>query len=748
MTPDTGYYWAVEHDGVLDASFTGQVHSHPVMGQPASFRIAAASCAGSAPEVPGVGTVLASNRISNHGVFSTIGDIEPRPLAFIHMGDMHYYDLGSGSHGIAGGASLSNYRESYRDVLDQPNQHGLYRKIPIDYVWDDHDYGPDNSDGTHVGKANAQQAYRERVPHYSLAESQAIYHSFQIGRVLFMVSDTRSYRSPNSDTDSPSKTMLGADQKLWMSDLLLSSNASLLVWVMPSQWMGTSSDTWASFQFEQAELVEMFGSTGWAEKMCIISGDIHSLAIDTGGNSPGGFPVFQFASLDSTPTASVVNQYDTGPSQPGRNQYGTLDITDEGGQVTVTGTGWSGTSVWRSHTFTVGSEPGPGPGPDPGPPPVAVAQIRTRVTWLGCRLSDGRIIAELPDITGEVSRVLGDITTSGLNLPIPLSGPAALPIGLVEQATEPGRAMIAAIVNDIPTWAGIVGVSDGGTEAVMSLPVASLEAYLERRIVRDHQFNQVDEAVIAATLVGDAGDIAGVGSGIGLEIDAPLTGTLRTREYLLTDRKTVFDALQELMGVIDGPEWTIDLDWTDATKTAIAKIFRVRKRIGVASPSPGAVFQATANSVFGSRDGSEARYRYKINYTDGHGANYVVAYSSGQGEDQAESSPAIASEVLAAGYPIYERHFQPSSNIITASVLNSHATAELGRRRMGTRTFTLEARWDAYPRYGVDWQLGDDIAWNLFGHRHPSGVQGQGRVIGFKLDMQRQVIVPILREDL
>lgn len=388
----------------------------------------------------------------------------------------------------------------------------------------------------------------------------------------------------------------------------------------------------------------------------------------------------------------------------------------------------------------------PTPEPPPAPPPVARAEVRTRVTWLGCRLVDGRIISEIPDTTGQVSRVLGDVTTAGLTLPIPISGPGALPIGLVEQLTEPGRAMIAAVVNDIPTWAGIVGASEGGTDGEMSVPVASLEAYLDRRVVRTHELEQVDEAEIAATLVGDAGDIPGVGSGIGLTVDAPPTGTLRDRQYLVTDRKTVLEALQELMGVIDGPEWTIDLDWTDDTHTAVAKIFRVRKRIGVASGSPDAVFQARAHSVFGSQSGSEARYRFKVDYTNGRGANYIVAYSSGQEEDQPASVPAIAQDVLDAGYPIYERHFQPSSNITSQPVLNDHAAAELDRRRRGTRTWTLEARWDAFPRYGVDWQLGDDIAWDLIGHRHPQGIRGKGRAIGFTLDMQAGVIRPILEE--
>lgn len=733
LSIDTRYFWAVEDNGALDTSITGQVLTDPLVGDPASFTIALCGDAGLDPDVPGVAGD-APERLSNHPVHDTI---RSRALAAnwrrtVHLGDICYYDLGSGNHGLSSAATAAQYRSMWDDILSQPVQAALYRDVPWVYIWDDHDFGPNNSDSTAPGRDNAVAVYRERIPHYNLGSESstgAVFHSFQIGRVLFVVSDTRA--------DRLSPTMLGDEQKSWLNGVLGASNAELLVWLMPTPWIGLASDTWAGFEDERAELVQMLDDRGWLGRTCMVSADKHVLALESGsgGNEAfGGFPIMLCASLDASP-GTTTDQYDLG-MRPGRNQYGTLAVEDGGNQIQVTLTGWIGESQWSSHTFTVSTDPDPGPEPPPSPPPVATAAIRTRVTWLGCRLTDGRIISEIPDITGEVKRVLGDVTTNSLTLPIPLSGPGALPIGLVEQLTEPGRAMIAAVVNDIPTWAGIVGISDGGTRDTMDLPVASLEAYLERRIVRDHEFSQVDEATIAATLVGDAGDIPGVGSGIGLTIDAPPTGTLRDREYLLTDRKTVFEALQELMGVLDGPEWTIDLDWTDNTHTAIAKIFRVRKRIGVAAASPHAVFD--------SESSSEARYRYRIDYTLGHGANYVVAYSSGQAEDQPFSAPAIAAEVLDAGYPIYEEHFQPSSNITSQDVLDDHAAAELDRRRLGTRTFTLEARWDAYPRYGVDWQLGDDIAWQLKGHRHPQGTRGQGRAIGFTLDMQTRTIRPIL----
>jgi hypothetical protein len=378
---------------------------------------------------------------------------------------------------------------------------------------------------------------------------------------------------------------------------------------------------------------------------------------------------------------------------------------------------------------------------------VAQAQIRARVTWLGCDLGSGRIIAELPHITGSVSRVIGRYTSSALRLPIPLSGPEALPIALVERATQPARTMLVLVVNDVPSWAGLPLPREGGTDATLRLGYVSIEGYLQHRFVRNHTWTQRDDSsVIAAGLLADAGDIGGVGSGIAMTIDAEPTGRLRDRTYLASDHGTVYDALVELMAVQDGPEWTIDPDWGDSTHTVVTLVARVRSRLGVSSSTPTAVFETTASSVFSSRGSANATYRYLEDHSAGRYANFVIAYGSGEGDDQPVSTPAVDTSGLVSGAPIWERHWQPSTSITDVATLDQHALAELARIRSGASTWQITARWDAYPRYGVDWQLGDDIQWQLFGHRHPAGVLGQGRAIGWEMDTTAGTSTPILQE--
>ncbi|MEV0805724.1 hypothetical protein [Micromonospora sp. NPDC050200] len=365
----------------------------------------------------------------------------------------------------------------------------------------------------------------------------------------------------------------------------------------------------------------------------------------------------------------------------------------------------------------------------------------TVVTWLGCDLVTGRIVEELPDLvpSGAIGHRLAAYTSAAFNLPIALGGHGAPPRGW-EAATEPGRSMIVAVLNDVPVWAGIVLPQEGGTEATVDLACVSLEGYLDRRYVRDHEFVQADEALIAGSLVDDANI-----EGIGFVVDAPDTGTLRDRTYRDQDDATVYSRLRELMGVIDGPEWTVAVDWSDATQTAVTKILRVRKRIGYTSSTPNAVFATgSASAVVSSIGASEARYRYRADYSSGKGANHIVATSSGEGESRPQSAPARDEALLAAGWPRYEHRFSPSSSVTDVATLDAHAQQALRYMARGARTLTITARADAYPRLGIDWNTGDDIGHDLTGHRHPQGLRGVARAIGWDLDPQTGIVAPIL----
>jgi hypothetical protein len=381
--------------------------------------------------------------------------------------------------------------------------------------------------------------------------------------------------------------------------------------------------------------------------------------------------------------------------------------------------------------------------PPPGPVDIEVGGIGMR--WYGCDLVTGSIIAELPGlkIEGNVSRLVGAYTNARATLPIPIAGPEVPPPGW-QAATQPGRGMLVGVprATGEPIWAGYVNWRRGGTGHLLELSLSTLEAYYSRRFIRDHTWVDEDaSSVIAFGLAVDGEDIDGIGSGIGVEIDAPAVGALASRNYKRQDRKTIYGAWEELMSS-DLLEWTIDIAWADPAHSRFAKILRFADRIGTASTTPKAIFQ--------TKSSSEAEYTYTEDFSRDRGGNYVTAYSSGQGEDQPESEPAYDAALLAAGFPIWEIVWQPSSSISSAETLTEHAVHRLEDNRLGINTWTLEARWSRYPILGEDWNLGDDIGWEVVGHRHPDGASGTARCIGWELRVEEDVAVPIIldpRED-
>jgi hypothetical protein len=353
LTANTRYYYALEDDSVLDTGFSGTFLTHPVAaGERASFIIGAAGDAG----LTGAGDdSYITSAVSDNPVFDTMRTqaLAEDWLFFAHLGDMHYRNIAT--------ADSALYRAAYDDSLTfngtlgaDARQGRFYRDTALAYVWDDHDFGPNNSDSTAAGNANANAVYRERVPHYTLPAADAIYQSWQVGRVLFIASDVRSIRDPNSDPQAPTKTMLGSAQKTWMENLLASTSAEALVWITPSRWLadGTGTDTWNSFLHERDELIDMFGDLGWLDRMIQLTADMHSLSISSGpGNPWGAFPIYMLASMDSD-FGSTDPLYDIG-STPGRQQYGTIAVQDNGHTIALTGTGYINGTVWRAHTAYV-----------------------------------------------------------------------------------------------------------------------------------------------------------------------------------------------------------------------------------------------------------------------------------------------------------------------------------------------------------------------------------------------------------
>jgi hypothetical protein len=391
----------------------------------------------------------------------------------------------------------------------------------------------------------------------------------------------------------------------------------------------------------------------------------------------------------------------------------------------------SGPTVWRIYRTFIHAPYVPPTSEGPGQ--IGRAIVRSTVEWIACDVKTGNKVAYLHGLTGGISRALGAYTSDTLTIPAPLAGPLALG-GLLDQAIGPDQLptrMIVAVINDVPAWAGIIWRVRGGSSATIELGCATPESYLDRRFIGDFSFNQTDQALLAAALIEAVNE-----EGINLTIDAPLSGVPRDRDYFDDEDVTYYQRLQELMDVQSGLEWTIDLDWRTSKKQAVQLIFRARNRIG--STVPRGPLATSSEAV--------TTYEIVHDYGKGAGANDVMAYSSGEGEDRPESRHFRNEAALAAGVPRVEHRSMPSSSIRDTGVLDAHAIAELFRLDGGTATLAVQSRWNIEPaRLGVDLGLGDNTEFDLLGHMHPTGLYGVGRMVGYRLDLDEGLFEPYLR---
>lgn len=295
---------------------------------PFSFTAAFGSCAGGTRIVP-------MSHVSNSGVFAAVNALDPH--VFIHMGDFHYYNINGPARPASG--LLEQFRRALDRVLSQEHQALLYRRTPIAYMWDDHDYGPDDADARSPTRDAARAYYATDIPHYPLPLAPRadgpIAQTFDIGRVRFLMTDARSERLP------PAGVLLGARQKAWLLDELERAAADrvpLLVWVNPVPWITRDGDDdgWGRYAAERREIGERITALGLGSRLLMLSGDAHMLAFDDGrNNANGGFIVAQAAPLDRF-VRRKGGPYSHEPPQQKNGQFATLQVDDTGTTLTAT----------------------------------------------------------------------------------------------------------------------------------------------------------------------------------------------------------------------------------------------------------------------------------------------------------------------------------------------------------------------------------------------------------------------------
>lgn len=286
LVPSTDYSYSVLVDGnaLSDPSF--HFRTYPQAGARERYTIAFGACSRYVP--------------LNEGIWRTMATT--KPLAYLGLGDNLYID----AYDRPDVQRLHYYRrmlrKEYRELIAQTSMYA---------IWDDHDFGMNDSAGgpskTEPWKLANFEVFKQNWnnPFYGAApETPGTWHNFRVGDVEVFMVDGRMYRSNPADPEDLTKTMLGPEQKAWLFNALERSTATFKVLASSTMWHDLADkggkDSWAGprYRQERDEIYQLI-QDAQINGVVFLSGDRHRTEIWK-TERVDGYPFYEFVSAKVT----------------------------------------------------------------------------------------------------------------------------------------------------------------------------------------------------------------------------------------------------------------------------------------------------------------------------------------------------------------------------------------------------------------------------------------------------------------
>ena len=215
--------------------------------------------------------------------------VDQNPDLFIYLGDNIYGDT----------TDMKVLQQKYNSLGAKPEFQKLREQIPVLSIWDDHDYGWNDSGKEYKFRSESQAIFLDfwQVPETDPRRSHdGIYgvHRFESdGKALQVILlDTRYFRDPLKHNEQPlpegsrfknqyqpdpdsEKTMLGDVQWKWLEQVLREP-ADIRIICSSIQFGHEYNgwESWTNLPDEQAKMVQLIRDTD-AQGVLFISGDVH-----------------------------------------------------------------------------------------------------------------------------------------------------------------------------------------------------------------------------------------------------------------------------------------------------------------------------------------------------------------------------------------------------------------------------------------------------------------------------------------
>jgi len=202
-------------------------------------------------------------------------------------------------------------------------------------TWDDHDFGPNNSDRSYPLKKVTEEAFKLFFPSANRIFDEGVTSYFQWADCEFFMLDNRYWRTPNKRKDIENPQILGEDQVEWLLDAMSNSYASFKFVVIGGQFLNPLEKGESHANCAPAERQKLLNGI---QKLKIngvvfLTGDVHHTELSK-LDLENGYPLY-----DLTVSPMSAGAYGKGAEENPLHVKGTL-VKDQRSfaHIQVTGT--------------------------------------------------------------------------------------------------------------------------------------------------------------------------------------------------------------------------------------------------------------------------------------------------------------------------------------------------------------------------------------------------------------------------
>lgn len=173
--------------------------------------------------------------------------------------------------------SRTGFLHRYTHMRSTPELQRLLRSTAHYAIWDDHDFGPNDADGSFVNSALAREMFDVFWPNPTcgVPHVPGITTSFSHADLDFFLLDDRTFRVP-LDMKTAEAAMLGKAQLDWLIQALKYSDASFKLIAVGSQVLSTQEqyENYSTFEKERGDLLRRIEEEG-IRGVVFLTGDRH-----------------------------------------------------------------------------------------------------------------------------------------------------------------------------------------------------------------------------------------------------------------------------------------------------------------------------------------------------------------------------------------------------------------------------------------------------------------------------------------